>query len=96
MTLAAASLPTFGNWQTKEFNPYSRIKLETYATNWGFQGSIDDFASKAKAVGYDGIEVWIPQNSEAIAALRDAVAKYDLKLGLLAGNWGSSFEENLV
>ena len=95
MTLAAASLPTFGKWNTKEFNSYSRIELESYATNWGFRGSMDDFASKAKAIGYDGIEVWTPQNPTATAALKDAIAKYDLKLGLLAGNWGSSFEENL-
>ena len=76
------------------FGSAAQIDLDIYATNWGFMGSMDDFCRKAKQAGYDGIEVWTPQK-DGIKDLMDEVAAHELKLGLLAGNWGKNFEEQL-
>ena len=36
------------------------FSLAILATNWGFEGTHDQFATKVKAAGYDGVEVWVP------------------------------------
>ncbi|MBU3742992.1 MAG: sugar phosphate isomerase/epimerase [Sediminibacterium sp.] len=58
------------------------------ATNWGFEGSTDAFCAKAKAAGYDGIEVWWPSTEAARNELFQALEKYQLQVGFLTG--GSS------
>lgn len=80
--------------------PYLREKitktqLEIYATNWGFEGAVHEFCAKAKEAGYAGIEVWTPQGIEKTDELIKAVEAFDLKLGLLAGNWGATYQDNL-
>lgn len=69
--------------------------LEIYATNWGFKGSIDEFCAQAKAAGYIGIEVWTPAMGAKTDKLMSAVKEHDLKLALLAGNRGSTYDEHL-
>ena len=32
--------------------------LKILATNWGFGGTIDEYCSRVKRDGYDGIEIW--------------------------------------
>ena len=59
--------------------------LYIMATNWGFNGSIDDFCKKAKAEGYDGVEVWMPGDEKDRQALSAAVTSQGLKLALLYG-----------
>jgi len=71
------------------------FRLDILATNWGFQGSMDQFCKKAKDEGYDGIEVWAPREEKDKDILMEAVAKYGLKVGFLAGNWGDGFKNNL-
>jgi len=61
------------------------------ATNWGFEGDIFQFCEKASAAGYDGIEVWVPTDKKGSIELNDAVKKYNLKLGLLAGGHDKDF-----
>ena len=61
------------------------------ATNWGFEGDIFQFCEKASAAGYDGIEVWVPTDKKGSIELNDAVKKYNLKLGLLAGGHDKEF-----
>lgn len=60
------------------------------ATNWGYEGSTDAFCAKAKAAGYDGIEVWWPSTEAACNELFQALEKYQLQVGFLTG--GSSAE----
>lgn len=55
------------------------------ATNWGFNGSIHEFALKAKEAGYDGVEVWVPNDTKSKGELLQATERFDLKLGLLCG-----------
>ena len=39
-------------------------KLVVLGTNWGFTGTVDAFCAKAKAEGYDGIEMWWPTSKQ--------------------------------
>ena len=69
--------------------------IEIYATNWGYNGSIDSFCKSASEANYKGIEVWTPRNEKDSRDLIESVTKYNLKLGLLVGNWGDSYNEHI-
>ena len=45
------------------------FSLKIMGSSWGFVGSVDAFCEKAKAAGYDGIEMWWPATKEAQAEL---------------------------
>jgi sugar phosphate isomerase/epimerase len=70
------------------------FKLTMLATNWGFAGSIDDFAKKAKEEGYDGVELWLPDQQKDRDAMMNALSKNDLKYGFLYGAGQKDFKEN--
>ena len=78
-----------------EFRVPNDFSLTILATKWGFQGDFDLFCAKAKADGYDGIEVWLPKNLDQQKALFAAVEKHDLKYCLLAGAGGNNFQKHL-
>lgn len=61
------------------------FSLTVMGTNWGFQGSMDQFCAKAKAAGYDGVELWWPNNIAAQKEMLDALKKHNLEVGFLAG-----------
>lgn len=61
------------------------FSLQVMGTNWGFNGSVDAFCAKAKQAGYDGIEMWWPGDKSAQQSLFDALKKYQLQIGFLAG-----------
>ena len=42
------------------FPSFSQEKVLFFQTDWGFDGSIEEFIKKAKDSGYDGIETWAP------------------------------------
>lgn len=69
--------------------------LKILATNWGFGGSWDEFCSKAKAAGYDGIEVWIPGEEASRKELLAALEKYQLEVGFLTGTGTVDFKQHL-
>lgn len=72
----------------KPFTPLKAsagYELKVLATNWGFDGSMDDYCAKAKKEGYDGIENWWPGTKEEQDEMFDAVKKHDLELGILFG-----------
>lgn len=62
------------------------------ATNWGFEGDTPAFCRKAKAAGYDGIEVWWPSDAAERQRLREALKEHDLKVGFLCGGSGADFK----
>lgn len=78
------------------FKVPANFSLTLLATNWGFQGSWDAFCAKAKETGYDGIEVWLPQQEEEQEKLFTALEKHRLKYGFLAAGSESNFEEHLA
>jgi sugar phosphate isomerase/epimerase len=68
--------------------------LQIMATNWGFQGSWDEFLSKVKKEGYDGIEVWWPSDEKNKKEMYDGLKKYDLKVGFLCGSGEKDFAKH--
>ena len=75
-------------------NTPKATELEIYATDWGFQGTVEQFCKKAKDEGYDGIEVWAPRKEVDKDKLMNAVAKNGLKYGFLTGSSGSDFNRH--
>lgn len=70
------------------------FKLVVLATNWGFQGSVDEFCRRAKEAGYDGIEMWWPGDAAAQDALFTALAKHKLEIGFLCGSGSSDYTKH--
>lgn len=71
-------------------------KILFFQTNWGNSLSWDAFCEKTKASGYDGIEVWFPNDTKNQLALKTALKKYDLKIIFLNGtNRSLPFKEGL-
>ena len=66
-----------------------------FATNWGFSGSWDVFASRIADTGYAGAEVWYPSDSAQRDALLEAFARFKLKLGFLVGGSSAEFGKHL-
>ncbi|WP_236640860.1 sugar phosphate isomerase/epimerase family protein [Flagellimonas alvinocaridis] len=67
-----------------------------FQTNWGNTLSWDAFCERAKASGFDGIDVWLPNEAESQQQLNAALKKHDLKLNLMHGTDNSlPFEESL-
>lgn len=84
--LAAAALTPFDKLMAEQaVRVPASFTLQVMATNWGFPGSIDAFCEKAKQAGYDGIEVWWSSDQTTQRALFDALKRYGLQVGFLAG-----------
>jgi sugar phosphate isomerase/epimerase len=60
-------------------------QLLIFATNWGYIGSWEQFASKISKLGYDGAELWYPAERAEQKDLFSAFANHNLKLGFLVG-----------
>jgi sugar phosphate isomerase/epimerase len=99
-SLTATAIPLLGMTETlhqyssDDFSTPISVPLYIFATNWGFNGDLASFCQKAKAAGYDGIEMWVPGNATQRDLLLNTVAQFDLKLGLLTGSGKSNFEEH--
>ncbi len=65
------------------------------ATDWGYGGTYDEFCSRAKKEGYDGFEVWWP-NEKRVEELFAAAKKYNLQIGFLCGGWQKEPAEHLA
>lgn len=74
----------------------SGYSLLIFATNWGFSGSWDEFASKVKQAGYDGMEIWWPGDEKDRNDLFAALDKYKLKIGFLVGGGDKDFQKHLA
>lgn len=69
--------------------------IKIMATNWGIEGSMDNFCSKAKQAGYDGIELWWTDDKKKQSEIFDALKKYDLEIGFLCGGWQTDATQHL-
>lgn len=74
--------------------PAPGFQLLVMATNWGFNGSYDEFCAKAKAAGYDGAEIWWPGDEKSRAALFEALNKHGLKIAFLYGSGETDFQKH--
>lgn len=67
------------------------FQLKVLATNWGFNGTLDEYCSKVKAEGYNGIEIWWPAEDKAQHELFAALKKFDLEVGFLCAGHETDF-----
>src|SRR5688572_21106772 len=86
-SVASAHKPNFS--MNKDFD------LKILGTNWGFQGTLDEFCAKVKKEGYDGIEMWWPLEKKDQDELFAALKKQGLEIGFLVGGHQSNFQEHL-
>lgn len=87
--LEAFARPLTGIPENPDFN------LLIFATNWGFTGSWDTFASKIKESGYDGAELWYPSDPAQRTEIFSAFQNHQLKIGFLVGGWERDFHKHL-
>lgn len=84
-----ASLNFPGHVMNTNFN------LKILATNWGFDGSLDEYCYKVKKEGYDGIEIWWPLEKNSQDELFATLKKYSLEVGFLCAGSDSHFQKHL-
>jgi len=75
--------------------PAPGFELMIFATNWGYEGSWDQFCSKIKKLGYDGAEAWYPTNEEVRKEFLAAFQKHNLKIGFLVGGSDRDYQKHL-
>lgn len=64
-------------------------------TDWGFEGSRDQFCEAAKKAGYEGIEVWWSDKEADQKELFAALKKHGLQVGFLCGGYQANAAEHL-
>ena len=92
--LLLSSLTTFSKPIMSELQ--SGYSLLIFATNWGFSGSWDEFATKVKHAGYDGTEVWWPADEKDRTELFEALTRHKLQYGFLVGSGEKDFQKHLA
>ena len=69
--------------------------LLIFATNWGFGGSWEAFATRIKNLGYDGAELWYPSDAAERSEVFAAFKKHNLQIGFLVGSGDRDFRKHL-
>jgi sugar phosphate isomerase/epimerase len=72
------------------------FKLKLLATKWGFVGTMDEFCSKVKKEGYDGMEIWWPIEQKEQDEVFQALKKYELEVGFLTAGHETNFNDNFA
>ena len=75
--------------------PAAGFELLIFATNWGFNGSWDEFCSRIKKDGYDGAEAWYPAEENVRNEFLAAFEKHKLKFGFLVGGSDNDYQKHL-
>lgn len=88
------SLDAVAEQTAPNLGPGLQLNLTILATNWGFEGTLDQYAAKVKKEGYDGIEIWWPMERKDQDELFAVLKKYGLKVGFLCGAQQSNFDEH--
>ena len=71
-------------------------KILFFQTDWGNTLPMDAFLAKAKAAGYDGVELWMPTGEDKKKSLKEGLKKYELEVIFLHGTARNlPFEEAL-
>lgn len=73
----------------------SQFQVKILATNWGYEGTMDQYLAQVKKEGYDGIEIWWPMKKEEQDSLFELLKKYGLEVGFLCGAYATDFNEHL-
>ena len=79
------------------FHSFSQEKVLFFQTDWGFDGSIEEFIKKAKDSGYDGIETWAPTENDKKQKLKSLLKEFDLQVIFLCGtNPNDPFQSSIL
>lgn len=73
-----------------------QFSIKIFATNWGFNGTNDEFCARAKKEGYDGIEIWWPTDKAQQNELFAILHKYSLDVGFLCGSLHAGYQEGFA
>ena len=93
-TAASFLTPLQNSSASEKLKAKAGYELLFMQTDWGFQGTTDQFCAAAKKEGYEGIEVWWPQKSEDQKSLFEAAKKHNLQIGFLCGGYQANPEEH--
>lgn len=73
----------------------TRSDLKVLATNWGFTGTIEEYLSKVKAVGYDGIEILWPADEREQEQLVSILQSHQIQAGVLCAAFEKDWKQHL-
>lgn len=89
-----SSLNSFALSHKPNFSMNNNFELKILATNWGFNGAIDEYCSKVKQDSYDGIEIWWPTEKKDQNELFEALKKNNLEVGFLTAGHESNYKDH--
>ena len=72
----------------------NNFKLKLLATNWGFNGTLDEYCAKVKKEGYDGIEIWWPLEKKDQDELFSLLKEHELEVGFLCAGSDSNYKKH--
>lgn len=81
--------------QRPAFPVPSGFDVKIMATDWGINGTREQYFEKAKAEGYDGVELWWQGDHQKRKEVFDLLKKYQLEVGFLCGSHDLKFDNNL-
>ena len=93
--LLLSSLDTFAYTDKPVFTMNKNFELKILATNWGFNGTMDEYCAKVKKEGYDAIEIWWPMDKDGQDEMFSALKKYNLEVGFLCAGSQSNWNEHM-
>jgi sugar phosphate isomerase/epimerase len=93
LLLSANQLLAASPKPTSDMN--NQFELKLLATNWGFNGTLDEFCARAKKEGYDGIEIWWPGQTKDQDEMFTALKKHGLEVGFLTAGNESIYKNHL-
>lgn len=71
------------------------FSLLIFATNWGYGGTWEEFCARIKGLGYDGAELWCPDDVAERNMVLSTFQKHGLKLGFLVGSGERDYNKHL-
>jgi hypothetical protein len=72
------------------------FQLKILATNWGFPGTLEEYGAKARAAGYDGIEIWWSLDPVRQQEIFNVLNKHGLEVGFLCAGSQTNPQEHLA
>src|SRR5436190_23148357 len=90
------SLDAFSSSHKTNFTVNNNFELKILATNWGFNGSIDEYCAKVKQEGYNGIEIWWPTEKKDQDELFAALKANTLEVGFLTAGHESNYDQHIT
>ncbi|HEY4937046.1 MAG TPA: twin-arginine translocation signal domain-containing protein, partial [Puia sp.] len=92
--LMLSSLDVIASSNLPKSNMNNNFKLKLLATNWGFIGTLDEYCTKVKKEGYDGIEIWWPLEKKDQDELFVCLKRHELEVGFLCAGSDSNYQKH--